>query len=116
MIMSVARIAMLAVRLGLRLFRGTGEALFVALRIHTGWVEAGNNEGGEQEARRSHGSSPLPGDGLDRIRARPLVIRSARVDNAIRALPLTFFWCGGSAKSCVWERRPGWFCLRFATS
>jgi len=71
MIMSVARIAMLAVRLGLCLFRGTGEALFVALRIHMGWVETGNNEGGEQEAGRSHGSSPLPGDGLDRIRAGP---------------------------------------------
>jgi hypothetical protein len=70
-IVPVARIAMLAVGLGLLV----GAALFVALRIHVRWAEAGNKEGGKQEARHSHGSSPLPGD-MDRIRARPLVIRT----------------------------------------
>jgi hypothetical protein len=60
MVVPVTRIAMLAVRLGLFL----GAALFAALRIHRGRIEAGNKESGKQEARHSHshGSSPLPGD------------------------------------------------------
>jgi hypothetical protein len=62
MVVPVTRIAMLAVRLGLFL----GAALFVALSIHMRRIEAGNKEDGKQEARHSHGSSPLPGD-MDRI-------------------------------------------------
>jgi len=76
MIMSVARIVVLAVRLSPGLFLRA--ALCVALRAHIRWIETGNKECGKQEARRSHGSSPLPGDGIDRIRARPLVIRTMR--------------------------------------
>jgi hypothetical protein len=71
-IVPVTRIAMLVVRLGLFV---VGATLFVALRGHMGWIEAGNKEDGKQEARHSHGRSPLPGD-VDRIRARPLVIRT----------------------------------------
>jgi hypothetical protein len=71
-IVPVTRIAMLVVRLGLFV---VGGALFVTLRVHMRWVETGNKEDGKQEARHSHGSSPLPGD-MDRIRARPLVIRT----------------------------------------
>ena len=58
MVVPVMRIAMLAVRLGLF----PGAALFVALRVHMRRIEAGNQEDGKQEARHSHGSSPLPGD------------------------------------------------------
>jgi hypothetical protein len=72
MVVPVTRIAMLAVRLGL--FLG---AFVAALRAHVRWIEAGKNEGGKQEARHSHGSSPLPGD-MDRSWARPLVIRTSR--------------------------------------
>jgi hypothetical protein len=58
MVVPVTDIAMLAVRLGLFL----GAALLVALGVHMRWIEAGNTEDGKQEARHSHGSSPLPGD------------------------------------------------------
>jgi len=76
MIVSVARIVVLAVRLSPGLFLRA--ALCVALRVHIRWIEAGNKECGKQEARTFACSSPLPGDGIDRIRARPLVIRTMR--------------------------------------
>jgi hypothetical protein len=63
MVVSVARIVMLPVRLGpenVVLFLGT--AICTALRVPMRWKEAGNEECGKQEARHSHGSSPLPGD------------------------------------------------------
>jgi hypothetical protein len=63
MVVSVARIVMLPVRLGpenVVLFLGT--AIRTALRVPLRWNEAGNEECGKQEARHSHGSSPLPGD------------------------------------------------------
>jgi len=66
MVVPVAGIAMLAVRLDL---------FFAVLRVYIRWVETGKKQGGEQEAKHSHGSSPLPGD-MDGIRARPLVIRT----------------------------------------
>jgi hypothetical protein len=78
MVVPVARIVMLAVRLGpvkVVLFLGTG--ICAALRVRLRRNEAGNKERGKQEARHSHGSSPLPGD-MDRSRARPLVIRTSR--------------------------------------
>jgi hypothetical protein len=63
MVVSVTRIVMLAVRLGpekIVLFLGTPicTTLCVSMRRN----EAGNKECGKQEARHSHGSSPLPGD------------------------------------------------------
>jgi hypothetical protein len=78
MVVPVTRIVMLAVRLGpvrVVLFLGTG--IPAALRVRVRRNEAGNKERGKQEARHSHGSSPLPGD-MDRSRARPLVIRTSR--------------------------------------
>ncbi|HEV7446307.1 MAG TPA: hypothetical protein VGO18_27310 [Steroidobacteraceae bacterium] len=58
MVVPVTRIVMLAVRLGLF----PGAALFVALRVHMRRIQPGSKEDGKQEAKHSHGSSPLPGD------------------------------------------------------
>jgi len=66
MVVPMTRIAMLAVRLGL---------FFAALRVYIRWIQADDKEGGEQEAKHSHGSSPLPGD-MNGIWARPRVIRT----------------------------------------
>jgi hypothetical protein len=57
MIVPVAHIVMLAVRLGLFL----EPAVFTALRAHIRWIEVGDKEGGKQDARHSHGSSPCRG-------------------------------------------------------
>jgi hypothetical protein len=73
MVVSVTRIAMLAIRLGPFLIT----AIFAPLRVYVRRIEAGNKEGGKQEARHSHGSAPLPGD-MNRFQARPLVIRTSR--------------------------------------
>jgi hypothetical protein len=62
-VVPVTRIVMLAVRLGpvkVVLFLGTG--IYAPLRVRVRRNEAGNKERGKQEARHSHGSSPLPGN------------------------------------------------------
>lgn len=73
MVVPVTRIVMLAIRLGPFLVT----AIFAPLRVYVRRIEAGNKEGGKQEARHSHGSAPLPGD-MNRFQARPLVIRTSR--------------------------------------
>jgi hypothetical protein len=57
MVVSVARIAMLAVRLATFL----SKPLFAGLRVDMSWSEAGNKESGKQEAKHTHGSSPFAG-------------------------------------------------------
>jgi hypothetical protein len=72
MVVSVTRIVMLAVRLGpeqVVLFLGT--AIRTALCVPMRRNEAGNKECGKQEARHSHGTSPLPGDINEKL-ARPV--------------------------------------------
>ena len=43
-----------------------GHALVATLRMHVGWIEMGHKDRGEQAGNQSHGSSPLPGDGMER--------------------------------------------------
>lgn len=61
-IVPVPGIVMFAVRLGLFI----GHALVATLRMHVGWIEMGHKDRGEQAGNQSHGSSPLPGDGMER--------------------------------------------------
>jgi hypothetical protein len=71
MVVSMTRIVMLAVRLGPEdVFLFLGTAICTTLRVPMRRNEAGNKECGKQEARHSHGSSPLPGDMDLRLPAR----------------------------------------------
>jgi hypothetical protein len=62
MIVAVTRIVMLVVGLGL-LFLSPG--LIPALSVGIRWIDTRGEDGREQETRRSHRSSPLPGDGIN---------------------------------------------------
>jgi hypothetical protein len=62
MIVPMPDIAMLAVRLDLII----GQAFLAVLRINVGWIEMRHTDRGEQAGNQSHGSSPLPGDGMER--------------------------------------------------
>jgi hypothetical protein len=62
-IVSVTRIVMLAVGLGPeKVVRFLGTTICTTLRVPMRRNEAGNKECSKQEARHSHGTSPLPGD------------------------------------------------------
>ena len=65
-IVALARVVMLVVRLRL-LF---GRARVAALAVSICWNQQGNRNGGKQNARRPHGSSPSPGDSIG-VNPRP---------------------------------------------
>ena len=60
MIVALTCVVMLVVRL--RLF--FGRARVAALAVSMCWNQKGNGNGGKQNARRTHGSSPTPGDSI----------------------------------------------------
>jgi len=60
MIVALASVVMLVIRLCL-LF---GRARVAALAVSMCWSQKGNGNDGKQNARRTHGSSPSPGDSI----------------------------------------------------
>lgn len=60
MIVALARVVVLEIRLWL-LF---GRTRVAALAVSVCWNQNANGNGGKQNARRTHGSSPSPGDGI----------------------------------------------------
>ena len=60
LIVALTCVVMLVVRL--RLF--FGRARVAALAVSMCWNQKGNGNGGKQNARRTHGSSPSPGDSI----------------------------------------------------